>query len=112
MDKIKSTILMADLTREVANRTGLKFKDVDVCIRTTFDVIKNCLYNRQAVSILRFGVFYLFKTKTCHKHQIREGKKRWSLSKFVPKIKFFPQFKQQIADIPVELSGGPNAYRN
>jgi len=89
------------LITDVAQRTGYNQETVSKIIRATFDSIKQLMFDRIAVNIANFGVFYLTKNKSTvyyvpyHDTML----KVFRPMRYIPRFMYARNFRKQIAKV-------------
>ncbi len=100
-EKQENAVVLREIARELTNRSDLNLVTAYKYSKEIFDIIKEHLYNKTAVRVPRFGVFYLMTARGKLFHIPSTGETIYKPTRLVPKFKPYRKFKEQVSDIPV-----------
>jgi len=97
-DKAK-TKTKADVVDEIAERTGVMRRDVEICFESLIDLITQTLVNRDRIEIRGLGVFKTKKRKERIARHPKTGAKVEVPERYVPVFKPSKILKERVGNI-------------
>jgi len=101
-DKLIATgeVVIKDIIREHAHRTGMTLSESDEAVRAVFDIIKTHLFERRNVKIPRFGTFCLHyqQGQLC---RLPQEHRSYIPARIIPKFRYSVRFKQRLATVKI-----------
>ncbi len=97
-DKAK-TKTKADVVDEIAERTGVMRRDVEICFESLIDLITQTLVNRDRIEIRGLGVFKTKKRKERIARHPKTGAKVEVPERYVPVFKPSKILKERVENI-------------
>lgn len=95
------TIRLKGVITELAHRTGMDKKQIELVVRELFNVIKYYLMNRMNVEIPRFGIFSLIILRgTLFK--LPNGQQIWKNTRLHSHFKFSSRFKDALVKVNID----------